>query len=85
MFSIIGAIILGGLAGLIAGNIRKGEGYGLLPNVVIGIVGGGIGSYIFNMMGLNPSESNIIGSLVVSVLGSLLLLTLINLLGKKNV
>jgi uncharacterized membrane protein YeaQ/YmgE (transglycosylase-associated protein family) len=84
MFSLIGSIILGGIAGLIAGNIRKGGGYGLIWNVVVGIIGGGIGSYIFSLLGLNPSDSNILGNLLVSVVGALILLFILNSLGNES-
>jgi uncharacterized membrane protein YeaQ/YmgE (transglycosylase-associated protein family) len=84
MFSLIGSIILGGIAGLIAGNIRKGGGYGLIWNVVVGIIGGGVGSYIFNLLGLNPSDNNILGNLLVSVVGALILLFILNSLGNEN-
>ncbi len=85
MFSLIGTIIFGGIAGLIAGIIRKGKGYGILWNVIIGIVGGGVGNFIFSLLGFNTSDSNWVASLVVSVIGSLVLLVLVNMLGRKDV
>ncbi len=72
MFSLIGTIIFGAIAGLIAGLIRKGHGYGIWWNIVIGVIGGSIGSAIFNILGFNPSDSNWVANLVVSVVGSLL-------------
>ncbi len=83
MFSLIGTIIIGGIAGLIAGTIRQGHGYGIFWSIVIGIIGGGVGTFIFNILGYNPSDSNLIGSIIVSVIGSLVLLAIVNMVTKS--
>ena len=85
MFSLIGTIIFGGIAGLIAGMIRKGRGYGILWNIIIGIVGGVIGYFFFGVLGFNTADTNWIASLIVSVIGSLVLLVILNVLGRKDV
>ena len=84
MFSLIGTIIFGGIAGLIAGMIRKGKGYGILWNIIIGIIGGGIGHFVFNALGFNTAGANWVASLIVSVIGSLILLVILNVLGRKD-
>jgi uncharacterized membrane protein YeaQ/YmgE (transglycosylase-associated protein family) len=85
MFSIIGTIIFGGIAGLIAGLIRKGKGYGIFWNIIIGIAGGAIGSFLFGIFGFNTSDSNWIANIIVSTVGALVLLTIINFFGRKDV
>jgi uncharacterized membrane protein YeaQ/YmgE (transglycosylase-associated protein family) len=43
----LGSIIIGGIAGWIAGKIMKGGGFGILINILLGIVGGVVGRWIF--------------------------------------
>ncbi|WP_456269945.1 GlsB/YeaQ/YmgE family stress response membrane protein [Kushneria sp. AK178] len=81
--SIILWLIIGGLAGWIAGKIMRGGGFGILGNIVVGIVGAVLGGAIFSMLGIG--SNNIIGSLVVAVIGSVILLWLVSLIkGKGN-
>ena len=74
-------IIIGAVAGWLAGKIMRGGGFGLLINLVIGIVGGVIGGWVFGLLGIGP-DGSIIGSLVTSLVGAILLLWLISLFKK---
>lgn len=84
MYSLFVTIIVGGIAGLIAGTIRKGSGYGVLWNIVIGIIGGAIGTIIFSLLGYDTSDTNWIGNLIVSVIGSLVLLVFASMFQTKD-
>lgn len=68
---ILGAIIIGILAGWIAEKIMK-RNHGLLTNLVVGVVGALIGAVIAGALGIG--FGGFIGSLVVSTLGAILLL-----------
>ena len=46
------SIIIGGIAGWIAGNLMKGGGYGIFKNILLGIVGGFVGGWLFNQLGI---------------------------------
>lgn len=74
-------IIIGAVAGWLAGKIMRGGGFGLLINLVVGIVGGVIGGWVFGLLGIGP-DGSIIGSLVTSLVGAILLLWLISLFKK---
>lgn len=74
-------IIIGALSGLIAGKIMRGQGFGLIVNLIIGIVGGVLGGLIFGLFGL--SANNLIGSLITSVIGSIVLLWLLGIFARK--
>lgn len=74
---LIGAIIIGGIAGWLAGVIMKGKGQGILMNIVIGIIGGFIGGFLFGLMGMG-GETNVIGSLAVATIGAVILLWIVN-------
>ena len=71
-------ILIGLVAGWLAGRIMKGRGYGLFGNLVIGVVGAFIGAYIFEFIGL--STSGPIGLLVSAVVGAIALLYIIQLI-----
>jgi len=45
-------ILIGALAGWAAGKLTKGESFGLLGNIIVGIVGGVLGGWIFNQLGI---------------------------------
>jgi uncharacterized membrane protein YeaQ/YmgE (transglycosylase-associated protein family) len=47
-------IILGAIAGWIAGKIMKGGGFGLVMNIILGIIGGAVGGWVFGYSELGP-------------------------------
>ncbi|MEZ5811252.1 MAG: GlsB/YeaQ/YmgE family stress response membrane protein [Rhizobiaceae bacterium] len=65
-------IIIGGLAGWLAGIIMK-DPSGLIMNIVIGIVGAFIGGWLFGVLGISP-DAGFIGSLVTAIVGAVVLL-----------
>lgn len=67
-------LIIGGIAGWLAGQLMKGRGFGVLLNVILGVVGGFIGAIMFRLLGL--TSTGIVGSLVISTIGAALLLYL---------
>ena len=79
--SFIWYIIIGILAGFLAGKIFKGGGFGLLVNLVVGIIGGVLGGWLFGFMGISTG-GGLIGSLITSVVGALFLLWVISLFRK---
>jgi uncharacterized membrane protein YeaQ/YmgE (transglycosylase-associated protein family) len=77
---IIYYLIIGAIAGWLAGQITTGSGFGLLMNIVVGIVGAVLGGLIFGALGL--SAHNVIGSLITATIGAVVLLLLIPLFKK---
>ncbi len=75
-------IVIGGIAGWLAGLISKGRGFGILGNIIVGIVGAVIGGWVLGLMGL-ASNGGVIGSLVTATIGSVVLLFLIQLIKTK--
>ena len=74
-------IIIGAIAGWLAGKIMKGGGFGLVMNMVLGIVGGVVGGWVFGLFGLS-TDGGLIGSLVTSVAGAVLILYIGRLIKK---
>ena len=77
--SIIVIILVGAIAGWLAGLIVKGYGYGLLGNIVIGIVGAFVAGLIFPRLGLSIG-SGIVSAIIYATIGAVILLFLIRLI-----
>jgi len=73
------AIIVGLIAGWLAGVVMKGGGYGILVDILLGIVGGLLGNWIFGRLGLS-SGSGIVGSIIVSFIGAVILVAITRVL-----
>ena len=69
----IGSIIMGAIVGWLAGKLMDEEG-GLLRNIIIGVIGSFVGSFVFGLIGL--SAHGFIGGLIVSVVGACLFIWL---------
>jgi uncharacterized membrane protein YeaQ/YmgE (transglycosylase-associated protein family) len=78
---IIWFLVIGGMSGWLAGILTKGRGFGILGNVVVGLVGAVIGGHIFQFVGV-PGGGGFISTLVTSLVGALVLIFLINLIRK---
>jgi uncharacterized membrane protein YeaQ/YmgE (transglycosylase-associated protein family) len=74
--SIIIMLIVGAIAGWLAGQIVRGFGFGLLWNIVIGIVGAFIGVWLLTQLGFVPF-SGFVGSVVNAVIGAVVLLVIV--------
>jgi uncharacterized membrane protein YeaQ/YmgE (transglycosylase-associated protein family) len=72
--------IVGIIAGWLAGQITKGRGFGLIGNLVVGILGAMLGGWLFGFIGLQAY--GFIGSIIMAVFGAVVLLFLIGLLKK---
>jgi uncharacterized membrane protein YeaQ/YmgE (transglycosylase-associated protein family) len=69
---IIWQIVIGILAGFLAGKIMRGQGYGVIIDLFLGIVGSVIGGFLFGLLGL--SAGGLIGSLVMATVGAVFLI-----------
>ena len=74
--SIIIMLIVGAIAGWLAGQIVRGFGFGLLWNIVIGIVGAFIGVWLLTQLGFVPF-SGFLGSIINAVIGAVVLLVIV--------
>ena len=82
MFQLIGMIIIGAIAGYVAGLLYKGKGFGFLKNMLLGIAGSVVGGFLLRLIGF--ASVGIIGSLISALLGALALLWVFNtFLNKK--
>jgi uncharacterized membrane protein YeaQ/YmgE (transglycosylase-associated protein family) len=79
--SILVIILIGLVAGWLAGKIVRGTGYGLIADIFIGIVGGFIANWLFPQLGLRLG-SGIIASIIAATIGAVLLLVILRLINR---
>ena len=81
--SILGWIIIGLIAGWLAGKISRGEGYGCITDIVLGLVGSLLGGWIFVRLGI--LGGGFIYSLAAATLGAVILVSIVHLIaGSRN-
>jgi len=73
-------LAIGALAGWLAGTLMKGRSFGLLGNIVIGVIGAVLGGFVFSFLGI--SAGGLIGSIVTATAGAALLLFIIGIIKK---
>jgi uncharacterized membrane protein YeaQ/YmgE (transglycosylase-associated protein family) len=73
---LIWEIAIGILAGFLAGKIMRGAGYGILMDLLLGIVGSVVGGFVFSLLGLHAY--GIVGSLVVATAGAVILVAIVH-------
>jgi uncharacterized membrane protein YeaQ/YmgE (transglycosylase-associated protein family) len=72
-------IVVGLIAGWLAGQVMKGGGYGVLVDIILGILGGILGGWLFGMMGIWPG-GGMIGSIIVALVGAIILVAITRLI-----
>lgn len=80
----IGYIIIGAIAGWIAGKIVKGSGSGILMNIVIGVIGALIGGFLLSFF-LDTAGGGWWFTLFTAILGSVILLWIVGMVQKRKV
>lgn len=75
--SIIIWLLIGLIAGWLAGELTKGSGFGVLGNIIIGIVGAVLGGVILGAVGVDPG--GFLGEVVQALIGALVLIAIISL------
>ena len=71
-------LLIGLLAGYIAGRLTQGSGFGLIGDLVIGIVGSFLGGFLFGLLGIEAYS--LLGRLIMAIIGSVVLIKLMGYL-----
>jgi uncharacterized membrane protein YeaQ/YmgE (transglycosylase-associated protein family) len=71
-------LFIGAVAGWLAGLIVKGYGFGLLGNIVVGIVGAFVGGWLFGLLGI-AALHGIVGAIIGATVGAVAILLLLSL------
>jgi len=72
-------IVVGLIAGWLAGQVMKGGGYGVLVDIILGICGGVLGGWVFGLLGIWPG-GGIVGAIIVAFVGAVILVGITRLL-----
>ncbi len=72
-------LIVGIVAGWLAGQIMKGGGFGLIGDLIVGVVGACIGGFIFTSLGVSGG-AGLLGSIIVATIGAVVLLFIVRLI-----
>jgi uncharacterized membrane protein YeaQ/YmgE (transglycosylase-associated protein family) len=74
----IGVLITGLVAGWLAGKLMRGRGYGVIADLLLGLVGAVIGSWLFEKLGIHTAGG--VGFLAMATVGALVLVGAVHLL-----
>ena len=72
-------ILIGLIAGWLAGQVMKGGGYGVIGDIIVGILGALPGGWLFGVLGIGAG-GGLIGSLIVAFIGACILIFLVRLI-----
>ena len=73
-------LVVGALAGWLAGLMIRGSGFGLIGNIVVGILGAVLGSFLFGLLGI--ASGGFLGAIIIATIGAVILLYAVNILKK---
>jgi uncharacterized membrane protein YeaQ/YmgE (transglycosylase-associated protein family) len=68
-------IIVGLIAGWLAGKVMKGGGYGVLVDIILGILGALVGGWVFGLLGFHAG--GLIGTIIVAFVGAVILVWIV--------
>jgi uncharacterized membrane protein YeaQ/YmgE (transglycosylase-associated protein family) len=74
-------ILIGLAAGWVAGQLMKGGGFGVVGDIIVGVIGALLGGVLFRTLGVFPG-AGLFGSLIVAAIGAVVLLFLLHLIKK---
>jgi uncharacterized membrane protein YeaQ/YmgE (transglycosylase-associated protein family) len=80
---ILAWIIVGLVAGFLAGQVMKGGGYGVIGDIVMGIIGAFVGGLVFSFL-MPGSEVGLIGSIVVAFIGAVIFIAIVRALPGRS-
>jgi uncharacterized membrane protein YeaQ/YmgE (transglycosylase-associated protein family) len=77
--NLIWFLVIGLIAGFLAGKLVKGGGFGVVGDLIVGVIGAVLGGWLFGVLGIFPG-GGLIGSLIVATVGAVVLLFLVRLI-----
>jgi uncharacterized membrane protein YeaQ/YmgE (transglycosylase-associated protein family) len=78
---IIAWLVIGAVAGWLAGKVVEGGGFGLIVDIIVGIIGAVIGGYLAGALGIAVG-GGLFSSIVVAVIGAVILLAVLRLINR---
>jgi uncharacterized membrane protein YeaQ/YmgE (transglycosylase-associated protein family) len=82
--SLLVTIVVGGVAGWLAGLVMRGSGYGIIGDIIVGLLGAFIGTWLMRAFGLSVNlGSPILNKVLVSLIGALVLMFVVGMLRRR--
>lgn len=75
---IIAWLVIGGVAGWLAGTFVKGGGFGLIGDIVVGIIGAFIGGWLAGLLGISIG-GGLIASIITATVGAVILIVIVRM------
>ena len=75
-------LIVGEIAGWLAGVLVKGGGFGILGDMVVGVIGAVLGGFLFTKFGVSAG-GGLLGSIIVATIGAVILLVVLRLFRRR--
>ena len=82
---LIAWIIVGLIAGWLAGMLMRGSGYGLLGDLLLGLIGAVVGGWLFGLILPAAEPTGLIGSIIVATIGAIVLVAIVRLIRGRPV
>ena len=73
-------LVIGGVAGVLAGKLMKAEQAGLVRNIILGVIGAVVGGFLFSLVGI--TAGGIIGSIITATVGAVAVIYIAGLIKK---
>ena len=73
--ALIWFLLIGLIAGWLAGQVMRGGGYGLVGDMIVGVIGAFLGGWLFSLLGI--AAGGLIGSIITAFVGAVVLLLLL--------
>lgn len=84
MLQFIGFLIMGAIAGWLAGKIMSGHGYGIVWDIVLGIVGSFVGGFLFTLI-FGSQPAGLVISFVVALIGAVILVGIVHMIRRQPI
>ena len=78
LMSLVWFLLIGLIAGWLAGRVMKGGGYGLVGDMIVGVIGALIGGWLFGRLGI--SAGGLIGAIITAFVGAVILILLLRVI-----
>jgi uncharacterized membrane protein YeaQ/YmgE (transglycosylase-associated protein family) len=78
-------LVIGLIAGWLAGLVMKGSGYGLVGDIVVGILGGGVGAWLFIFIVPVDTRTELVGTIIFALISAAVFVGLARVLTRRTV
>ena len=80
---LVAVLLIGAIAGWLAGSFIKGGGFGIIGNIIIGILGAVVGGWLFGKLGIDIGGAKWVGPLVTATVGAIIVLVGVGIVSRK--